>query len=174
MQRHHLRPPILRSKRRIRTQRLHLRARFRENLPDLRRLAVIQTQSLLHHLQPALWIHAPLSALWRSLHLSIRGSPLLLSIRRWRRRILLRDRRTHHQSRTTQHNDCCTKHPALPKVLHSPYLLSLEASRRITSLRSCHRYRRRFPTNVLAFLRYSFAETFSNRRRLNCVSDAQL
>ena len=53
VQRHHLRPPILRRQRSIRPNRFHLRMRLRENLPHLRRLAVTQIQPLLHLLRSA-------------------------------------------------------------------------------------------------------------------------
>jgi hypothetical protein len=49
---------------------------------------------------------------------------LLLSIRRWRRCVLLRYRSAHYQPSTTQHNRCCTKHRVLCKIPHSLYLLS--------------------------------------------------
>jgi hypothetical protein len=161
MQRHHLRPPILRRQRRIRPYRLHLRTRLRKDLPHLRRLAVIQIQPPLHLLDSPLRIHVT----W-SLHLPIRRWPLLLLIRRRRRRrLLLRNRRAQTQPGTAQHHNCCTKHPACSKVLHSLYP-ALSKHRRFLLQRCRHQYKRSFPQNVLPTRRDSFAETFSTRQRL--------
>ena len=117
VQRHHLRSPVLRSQRFVRPYRLHLRLRLLEDLPNLRRLAVVQLQTPLQHLHAMLRIHAPPALHW-SLHLTVRRWPLLLIRRRWRSRLLLRYRRAHRQPGTTQHNRCRAKHPVLCKVLH--------------------------------------------------------